>query len=211
MDITLRRESPDDVRKVEALTRAAFWNVYRPGCSEHYLLHLMRDSASFISELDVVAEFRGVLAGSIVYTRSNIITPSGPFETVTFGPVSVLPEYQNIGIGKALISYTLREAARLGHKAVVIFGDPDYYRRFGFRPAEVFNISMEDGRKSPAMQALELAPGALDGAAGRFRADPVFNIDEAEAERFDKLFPYMEKGEAPSQKKFQKILSQIHD
>ena len=122
----IRNERPEDHRAVEELTKLAFWNVNVPGCDEHYLAHILRSHEDFVPELDFVAEFDGKLIANIMYTRSKLRGSDGSVKTVlTFGPLSVLPEYQRRGYGKALLEHSLDRAAELGYDAVVIFGNPD--------------------------------------------------------------------------------------
>ncbi|MGB4594781.1 MAG: N-acetyltransferase [Anaerolineaceae bacterium] len=210
MKINLRHELPEDYRTVEELTREAFWNLYVPGCSEHYLLHRMRDAQAFIPELDLVAEFDGKLIGNIVYCKARIVGDDGvDHDVLTFGPVSVLPEFQKKGVGSALINETLNQAKALGYKAVLIYGSPDYYQRFGFLPAEDFDIRTADDMVAAALQALELIPGGLRGKSGRFIEGATFEFDTAEVEPFDNTFPAKQKLEGtPSQQAFLSIASQ---
>jgi predicted N-acetyltransferase YhbS len=124
----LRLEEPRDYSEVEHLVREAFWNVYQPGCDEHYLLHLLRDSAGYILEMHFVAVYEGQIIGSIVYSRSRVVDDDGlEWQALTFGPLSVLPEYQRKGIGSALIRHTVSLAEQNGERAIIIFGNPAYY------------------------------------------------------------------------------------
>ncbi|MDR0916660.1 MAG: N-acetyltransferase [Oscillospiraceae bacterium] len=191
-EITLRREEPRDYRTVEELTRDAFWNGGTPQPNnEHLLAHKLRTAASFVPELDYVAEIGGVIVGNILYTKSKIVTDAGTIvETLTFGPLSVLPQYQNLGIGKALVAHTTAEATRLGYRAIVIFGHPDYYPRLGFRRASEFGITTSAGKSFDAHMALPLYDGALDGVSGRFYEDSVFEeMTDEEFAAFDSTFP----------------------
>ncbi|SHI80251.1 Acetyltransferase (GNAT) family protein [Lutispora thermophila DSM 19022] len=102
--VILRNEMPSDYRVVEEMTREAFWNNHVPGCDEHYLIHMMRNCHSFIKELDFVAEIDGKVVGNIVYAKSKIMGDKSKYhDVITFGSVSVLPEYQGKGIGAMLI------------------------------------------------------------------------------------------------------------
>lgn len=162
IDIILRNERPKDYRIVERLTREAFWNHHVPGCDEHYLLHIMRNAASFVKKLDMVAEVDGKIVGNIVYTKATIMDDNDEsHEVLSFGPLSVLPAFQGIGIGGALIESTKITAKELGYTAILIYGDPQYYCRFGFVAAETFKIGTADNMYAPPLQALELIPGAL--------------------------------------------------
>ena len=183
MDIQIRRERPQDYTAVERLTYDAFLNVELPGrqrCDEHYLVHLLRQSEAFVPELNCVAEVDGRLAGHIIYARSTLEPLRGePLSVLTFGPLSVAPDMQGRGIGGALVRHTVAEAARLGWPSILIYGHPSYYPRFGFEPARNFGITSPEGEAPDAFLCLPLSPGALEGKAGHFHIDPVYNIDPA--------------------------------
>lgn len=204
MDIKLRNEKVSDYRTVEELTREAFWNHYVPGCDEHYLLHIMRKADSFINELDIVAEVDGKIVGNIVYTKAKVLTDDGNcHEVISFGPLSVLPEFQGRGIGGMLIEHTKKIAKELGYKAILIYGDPDYYSKFGFVAAETYKIGTADNMYAVPLQAIELFQGALSTVGGRFFEDSIYEIDEAAAKEYDKGFPHKElQNGLPTQNKF---------
>ena len=191
--IHLRLEKAADHRAVEELTREAFWinTDCRPYIDEHYLVHKLRDSSAFIPELDYVAEVNGRLVGNIMYSRSKIVSPEGvEHEVLSFGPLSVLPEFQGRGIGKALMRESFERARGLGFGAIVIFGHPDYYPRLGFRPAAEFGLETSGGRTFPAFMAMELKQGALQGMQGQFHEDAVFgSLQKEEVLAFDQGFP----------------------
>lgn len=210
MELLLRQERPEDCRAVEELTRAAFWNRYVPGCTEHYFLRRMRSHPDFVPGLDYVALSEGTLVGSIVYCRSAIRrADDSTLPTLTFGPLSVLPDFQGQGVGSALVRKTLSLAAESGAGAVVITGDPRYYHRLGFRSAEKWDITDGDGFYSPALMALPLRPGALDHAAGRFAEPEVFShFDQSEFDAYDAAFPSLERGQSETQRDFV-FLSQL--
>ena len=192
-DICLRNETVSDYRKVEELTREAFWNHHVPGCDEHYLLHIMRKSDSFIRELDIVAEVNGEIVGNIVYTKAKIIDDNGAYHNViSFGPISVLPAFQGKGIGGMLIEHTKTLAKELGYTAILIYGDPDYYSRSDFTAAENYKIGSSDDMYAVPLLALELYPGALSNISGRFLEDEIYEIDEIAAKEFDQGFPSKE-------------------
>ena len=207
--LCLRRETPADSRAVEELTREAFWNYHSPGCDEHYLVHTLRNADVFIPALDFVAELYGKLAGNIMYAISRIaLDAGGDLPVITFGPLSVLPACQKQGVGGALVRHTLGLAKTMGFSAVLIYGDPVYYSRFGFLPAEHYGIAGEDNEYRAALQAVELKPGALENAAGRFLEGSVYHIDPAAAAAFDQAFPLKDKRSGtPSQQRFLEILA----
>ena len=113
-NIQIRRETPADYRAVEELTREAFWNVYRPGCSEHYVVHCLRDRPEFVPELDLVMERNGELIGHILYVRAEIQADDGRrIPVMAFGPISIRPDCQRQGLGKALLDESLERARAL--------------------------------------------------------------------------------------------------
>lgn len=193
MGLVLRRETPDDYRVVEELTREAFWGYTSPTCDEHYLVHLLRQTSAFVPELDCVAEVDGQVVGHIIYSKAKVIEGQGAeHQVLTFGPLSVLPAYWNRGVGSALVRHTVTEARRLGYRGIVIYGHPDYYPRFGFRNAQAFGITTPTGRNFDALMALPLYEGALDGISGAFHVDPIFEVDEEQAAAFNRTFPHKE-------------------
>lgn len=208
MDIELRREQSSDYSETENVTREAFWNHYSPACSEHYLLHIMRDCPAFVPELDVVAVCDGKIVGNIVYMKSVIRADNGnSYEVLSLGPISVLPEYQRKGIGGRMIEYTRDIARRMGFAAILLCGDPDYYSRQGFLSAETFGIRTEDDMYADALQVCPLSERAMSGMKGRYIEDSIYQIDESAASDFDKHFPPKEiiVG-TPSQKRFDEIV-----
>jgi putative acetyltransferase len=207
-NLIIRNEKEEDYRNVEQLVREAFWNLYVPGCNEHFILHNLRNSRDFLPELDFVAERAGQIVGQIAYSRGIIKCKQGQDkEVVSFGPVSVLPAFQRRGIGRALIVHTVSLARKMGYPAICIYGDPRYYSRFGFRCAEKYEIKTADDKFAVALQVLELKPGALNHLSGRFVESPAFTVDEAEFAQFDATFPFKEKKEADSQREFRLLAS----
>ena len=200
-DFLIRPETPADYRAVEALTREAFWNVYRPGCLEHYLVHRYRGREGFVPELDLVLEMNGQLVGHIMYVHAAIHSDSGPLLPVmTFGPISILPEYQRRGLGKALLEDSLARAAALGAKAVCIEGNPAFYGKSGFVPAAGTGIRYNDEPDAPPYFLLkELAPGYLHGLSGAYRTPEGYLVDESEALRFDASFAPKQRLKLPGQ------------
>lgn len=189
--LTIRLEQPSDYRTVELLTRDAFWGSDTPRCNEHLLVHLLRNSPGFIPQLDFVAECDGRIVGNIMFSRARIVAENGAEnEVLTFGPLSVLPEFQGKGVGAALMQYSFAEAKRLGYGAIVIHGHPDYYPRVGFRRAAEFGITSADGSSFDAVMALELRDGALDGIRGAIHEDAVFHtLTDDALERFEATMP----------------------
>lgn len=205
----IRLETPSDYHAAEVLTREAFWNDYVPGCDEHYLLHVMRSSAAFLPELTFVAELDGCLVGHIAYVKAYILGDNGQrHEVLCFGPISVLPEYQGIGVGSALIEHSKQAAATLGYTSIFLLGDPAYYGRLGFIPAERFDIRTAEDVYLDPLQVVELVPGALNGISGRFFEGEAYTFDSDEVASFDAAFsPKERQAGLPSQIRFQELVA----
>ena len=201
--VIIRNEKESDSSIVEEITRKAFYNRYTPGCFEHYLVHIMRNHEDFIPELDFVAELDGQVIGNIMYTKAKLVDESGfEKEILTFGPISVLPEYQRKGYGKLLMEHSFQETARLGYDVIVIFGSPANYVGRGFQSCKKYNICLENHRYPAAMMVKELKEHVLDGRKWFYYDSPVMNIDEEEARRYDDSLEKMEKKHLPSQEEF---------
>ncbi|MGM9589676.1 MAG: GNAT family N-acetyltransferase [Faecousia sp.] len=204
-DYLIRSETPADYRIVEELTREAFWNQYVPGCTEHYLVNQMHTHPDFVPELAFVLEKDGQILGSILYTRSKLVSEAGEEKTVlTFGPISVRPGHQRKGYGKALIEHSFEAARSMGYDTVVILGDPGNYVSRGFKSCKKYNVCFEGDVFAAALLVKELAEGALDGRRWYFHESPVCNVcaDDAAVAAFDATFPPKEKHWQPSQEVF---------
>ncbi|HIV90308.1 MAG TPA: GNAT family N-acetyltransferase [Candidatus Eisenbergiella stercoravium] len=202
--ITIRREKNEEQRTVEVLTRQAFWNVYGPGCTEHYVVHILRKHEDFVTELDLVAETAdGRIVGNVMYTKARLIDENGNEAVIlTFGPISVHPDFQRRGISRLLLEYSFEEARRLGYQAVVIFGDPDNYVSRGFKSCSRYHVCAQDGSYPAAMLVLELIPGLLDGRKWFYQENSAYSFDPAAAEQFDRQFEPLKKEYRPSQESF---------
>lgn len=201
--IKIRNEEESDYQRVEEITRKCFWNLYVPGCNEHYLVHIMRSHEDFLPELALVIEVDNQIIGNIMYTKAKLIDESGAEkEILTFGPVCILPEYQRKGYGKKLIEYSFEQAVALGYDVIVIFGNPNNYVSRGFKSCKRYNICLENDIYPSAMMVKELKPEVLDGRKWVYHQSPVFEIDEQEAERFDAGLESLEKKYQPSQEEF---------
>lgn len=201
--IMIRNEQADDYRKVEELHRDAFWNLCVPGCNEHYLAHVLRTHKDFVPELDYVCELDGQVIANIMYTKSKLVDEQGnTIEILTFGPIGVKPEFQRKGIGKALLEKSFDEAVRMGYKAIVILGNPDNYVARGFRSCKRYNVCLEGDIFPAALLVKELEQGFFDGRKYYFYESPAFEINDYDAELFDKNFEYREKAFQPSQEEF---------
>ena len=183
-NIVIRNEKKEDWETVEKITRQAFYNLYVPGCVEHYLVHIMREHEDFIPELDFVLELDGQVIGNIIYTKAKLIDENGTEkEILTFGPVSIHPGYQRMGYGKMLMEHSFQSAIQSGYDTIVIFGSPVNYVSRGFKSCKKYNVCIESGKYPAAMMVKELRPHALDGHKWVYQDSPVMAISEEEAER----------------------------
>ena len=202
--IAIRKEEEKDFQTVETLLRKAFYNIYVPGCAEHYLAHVMRGHEDFIPELDLVMELDGQIIGSVMYTKARLVDENGvEKEILTFGPVCIDPKHQRKGYGKQLLELSFKKALALGYDTIVIFGDPANYVARGFQSCKKHQVSLEDGTYPAAMLVKELIPGVLEGKTWHYFDSQALHIDEKEAEAFeDALEEKMEKKVLPCQEVF---------
>lgn len=202
-NLTIRRETPADHDNVEHLTREAFWNVYRPGCTEHYVVHVLRQDPDFVPELDLVMERDGDLIGHVLYMRAKIAADDGrEIPVMTFGPISIRPDLQRQGLGKYLLDCSMERAAALGAGALCIEGNLEFYGKSGFVVAGTKGIRYHGAPEEelvPYFLLKELRPGYLDGVTGVYHTPQGYFVDEAAAEAFDQNFPPREKLKLPGQ------------
>ncbi len=201
--VKIRIENKGEYRQVENLIRESFWNVYRPGCSEHYVIHVLRDDPAFVKELDFVMEKDGALIGQNMFMKTVIEADDGrDIDVLTMGPICIAPELKRRGYGKILLDYSLEKAAELGFGAVLFEGNIDFYGKSGFSYARRFGIRYHDlpeGADDSFFLCRELIPGYLDDVTGVYQTPAGYYVDDAEAEEFDKSFPPKEKLKLPGQ------------
>ena len=203
MNVIIQREEETDYRIVEEITREAFWNLNVPGCDEHYIVHILRDHPDFIPEMDYVAEVDNKIIGNIMYTRSYVEDENNNrLDTLTFGPLCVLPKYQKQGIGTALINYTKEIAIKNKSKAIIILGHPHNYCKHGFKNSIDYKISNSEGKYPYGQLVLELEKGVFNGRKWKFYYSSAYNVDEKAAEEFDNQFPEKKREYKPSQEEF---------
>ena len=202
-DCIIRLETSKDHTEVEHLVRESFWNVYRPGCLEHYVLHCLRDDPAFIQELDLVMEKDGVIIGQNIFMRASIAADDGrSIPILTMGPICIAPELKRQGYGKVLLDYSLEQAAKLGAGAVCFEGNIDFYGKSGFTYASNYGIryhGLPEGEDASFFLCKELIPGYLGGITGEYATPSGYFVDEGKAEKFDKQFPPKEKLKLPGQ------------
>ena len=202
-DYIIRLERKDEQRQVESLVREAFWNVYRPGCLEHYVLNQLRNDEAFVKELDFVMEKDGELIGQNMFMRAVIKADDGrDIPIMTMGPICITPRLKRRGYGKILLDYSLEKAKELGCGAVCFEGNIDFYSKCGFTYAREFGIryhGLSEDDDASFFLCIELIDCYLDAVTGEYSTPKGYFVDEAEAEEFDKQFPYKEKLRLPGQ------------
>ena len=203
VNCTFRLEKEEDRAPAERLCREAFWNVYRPGCLEHYVLHCLRKHPDFVPELDFVMELDGRLIGQNVFVKAHIRADDGrKIPIMTMGPIWILPELRRRGYGKLLLDYTVARAAEFGCPALCFEGNIGFYGKSGFTFARNFGIryhGLPAGADDSFFLCKELVPGYLDGVSGEYSTPEVYLVDEQEAEAFDRGFPPKQKLKLPGQ------------
>ena len=207
-NIIIRLEKEEEHHKVENLVRNSFWNVYRPGCLEHFVLHQLRKDPAFVPELDFVMFLKendkeGQLIGQNIFVNTNIKADDGrDIPIMTMGPICIAPEFQRQGYGKVLLDYSLDKAKHQGCGAVCFEGNTDSYGKSGFKYASEYGIryhGLEEGQDASFFLAIELIPGYLEDITGEYATPKGYFVDEKEAEEFDQLFPNKEKKKIPGQ------------
>ena len=202
-DYTIRLEEKKDYRAVENLVRESFWNVYRPGCTEHFLIHVLRDDPAFVSELDFVMEKDGEIIGQNVFAKTIIEADDGrTIDILTMGPIGITPDLKRHGYGKVLLDYSLDKATEMGFGAVLFEGNIGFYGKSGFDYSRKFGIRYHDlpeDADDSFFLCKELIPGYLNGITGVYQTPQVYYVEDADVEEFDKAFPPKEKLKLPGQ------------
>ncbi len=202
-DCVIRPERKEDERAVEELIRESFWNVYRPGCSEHYVMHVLRDDPDFVKELDFVMELDGRLIGQNIFMRAVINGDDGKdVPVLSMGPICIANDLKRKGYGKKLLDFSLEKAAEMGFGAVLFEGNIDFYGKSGFSYARNFGIRYHDlpeDADDSFFLCRELIPGYLDDVTGVYQTPKGYYVDDKDVEEFDKDFPPKEKLKLPGQ------------
>lgn len=203
MKTIIRKETPSDYRQVENLIRESFWNVYRPGCLEHFVIHELRNDPAFVKELDFVMEADGRIIGQNMFMRAVIQADDGrQIPIMAMGPICIANDLKRQGYGKKLLDYTLEKAKELGCGALCFEGNIGFYGKSGFVYASEKGIryhGLPEGADSSFFLCKELIPGYLDGITGEYAPPQGYFVDEAACEEFDKSFPPKEKLKLPGQ------------
>ena len=202
-NIVIRRETEADYEKVENLVREAFWNVYRPGCYEHYVIHALRNDPAFVKDLSFVMELDGTLIGQNMFMRTMIERDGGGvIPVLTMGPIGIHPDYKRKGFGNRLLDYSLEAAGALGFGAVLFEGNILFYGKSGFDYSRNFGIryhDLEEGADDSFFLCRELIPGYLTGVTGVYQTPKGYYVDPKDVDAFDERFPQKEKKRIPGQ------------
>ena len=194
METLIQVAAQKDFKITENITRETFWNLYKPGCNEHLVLNKLRNSKSYIRELDLIAVFENEIIGHIISTKAKVVDLlNNEHEILCVGPIAVLLDFQKNGIGSKLINESIKVAKKIGYPGMILFGNPEYYHRFGFVNAEKYRITTKDNQNFEPFMALEIQKKGLTNVNGKFFEDKSFSIDEDELIEFEMQFPYKEK------------------
>ena len=204
--MNIRLEQPEDYREVESLTREAFWNVYRPGCTEHYVLNQYRTNPDFIPELDFVMEHDGKIIGHVMFSKAELVLDDGTKKpSWTFGPISIHPDYKRKGYGLKLLQYALDKARELGVGFLCMEGNIEFYKHAGFDLASKKKIHYHAEPRDaevPYFLAQELIPGWLNGIEAAYCPPKGYFVADENPEAFEAYeatFPKKEKLRLPGQ------------
>lgn len=212
MNIIIRLEEEKDYKRVEEIAREAFWNLYFPGAHEHVVVNKIRKSSDFIKDLTYVIEVDGKVEGAIFYTNSKIIDKKGAeYNTISFGPVFISPEWHRKGLGKKLITYTIEKAKEMRYRAIITLGYPYHYEPYGFLGGKKYGICMGDMQFYCGLLVLPLFENALENIQGYVVFSQDLEVTEEEVENFEKTLPYKEKGFQESQIEFQNACSMLDE
>ncbi|MBR0120889.1 MAG: N-acetyltransferase [Clostridia bacterium] len=202
-DCVIRLEKKEDYRQVENLIRESFWNVYRPGCSEHYVIHVLRNDPAFVKELDFVMELDGEIIGQNMFMKTVINSDAGKdVPVLTMGPICITPALKRKGYGKKLLDYSIEKAKELNFGAVLFEGNIAFYGKSGFSYASQFGIryhSLPEDADSSFFLCKELISGYLGGITGVYQTPQGYYVSNDDVEKFDRLFPHKEKLKLPGQ------------
>ena len=199
-EVEIRMETKEDWYNVELMTQHAFWNKHHLGCDEHYLVHRLRQDKDYLPELSRIAVKDGSVIGCIMYSKASIVDGEDSHEIITFGPLCVEPRWQGCGVGELLLKETMALAANKGYKGIVIFGEPDYYPRIGFKTCDNFDITTASGDNFDAFMGIELAKDSFKDIKGKFYESQVFeNLPKKEVEVYNENFPKLKKLRFPGQ------------
>ncbi len=191
-EIIIRKENSNDYKNTEYMTLRAFWNIHGPGCNEHYMVHVLREDEAYVKELSRVAELDGKIVGTIMYSKAKVVDENRAYDFITFGPLCVEPTLHNLGIGKKLLEETIPLAKEMGYPGIIIFGEPDYYPKYGFKTCDNYGITTADGSNFDAFMIYPLDEEKLAEIHGKFYEAEIFEKcdDNEKVEEFTAEFKH---------------------
>ena len=196
MNLYIKQTDKSEYYSTEFLTREIFWNLFTSGCTDHFILHNLRKSKDYIPPLDLVVIYNNKIVGHIISSKAKVVdNQNNEHEVLCVGPFAISPEMQNKGIGTQLLKHSISMAKELAYKGMILFGNPNYYHRFGFDDARQYGITTKEGQNFPQFMALELQKNGLGEITGNFFDDEAFHVKEYEFVEFEKMFPEKEKGQ----------------
>lgn len=207
MNIEIRKELSAEYYEVENLVREAFWNVYRPGCAEHLILHNFRQHSNYLEKLSKVLLLDGKLVGQIMFSDAQLrYEKTGQIKKIaTFGPFAILPGFQKQGLGEKLAQAAIIQAREEGISHLVIFGNPAYYPKYGFVTASDYGIYLDGQNKEEVLDFVMVLDLQKDGSVTPkngpwlYRDPEGYEVDEEELVIFDLRFPLKKKEKRPGQ------------
>lgn len=170
----IRPEQATDFEQIDQLLVAAFADDPNGDQQEHLLVRRLRLSTAYIPELALVAVQGAEILGHILVSKITVNDDDTQHPSLALAPVSVWPQYQNQGIGSALILAAHERARELGFRSIILLGHADYYPRFGYRPCQEFSIRLPFEVPPENCLALELVPGGLEKVQGLVEYPPAF-------------------------------------
>ena len=170
MVINIRKETEKDYEDIKSVNDKAFGQE-----NEGKIVENLRKNEKYISDLSLVAEIDNKIVGHILFFPIKVISQKNEYETLSLAPMSVLPNYQKMGIGLKLIAYGIKAAKKAGYTSIIVLGHSDYYPRFGFVPASTFGIKPPFEVPDTAFMALELLPNSLKGKQGTVKYPKEYN------------------------------------
>ncbi|WKK67082.1 GNAT family N-acetyltransferase [Lutimonas zeaxanthinifaciens] len=173
--MTIRQETSKDYKDVFYLIEKAFRSEQYSDHKEQFLVERLRKSDAFIPELSLVAEVEGKIVGHILLTKLKIKNAADSFDSLALAPVTVLPEFQGIGIGGKLIAESHKRAKELGHESIVLLGHESYYPKFGYQRADKFEIELPFKVPKENCMVIELVENGLNGVSGMVEYPKEFN------------------------------------
>ncbi|MBE4909959.1 N-acetyltransferase [Bacillus luteolus] len=176
MNLVIREEQEEDYLTIEQVIRSAFATMPFSDKKEQELVSRLRESTEYVPKLSLVAieSVSKQIIGHILLSKCQIVNPNQYVQALALAPVSVHPEFQNKGVGSTLIKESLQKAKLLNYDSVIVLGHPNYYPKFGFKKASLWNIKVPFEVPEELFMALELRENALTNVSGKVEYSSAF-------------------------------------